>query len=615
MSSPNEGVYKYSYQKPFGLVIKSVFRLTRSSVVDKERTVVRKSSKATGTSNTCSDSGGTSKVQTIGTGITKVLLYIGLIGYLMLYKQQNVNYVLFLWNGIMVLTMLVSVVQDLFLEQYYSSTILKWWANTTTPSVPGAPTSTAIADTGTTSSSSTGSPRAVVFNNSRKIPCPLEYNILVQVVTGFILYSIALAVLLLLDDTPSTKDTVTSDGSLAHRFVSLATSKVDTLLSGATKNSSTDWSTNFGHGRVLSDDTAASVTIQFVVGYIKKRIEEGLKQMKFSYHNDSEVLLQVISILASYHLFERTWWALFCFPLDDYVGTREGYFRIVQSNVVFPALLILVLLMKSNLYETLIDSLNTNPTTVHVTMSTVLFGWIIYKLVDFAWSWKTLTSKSIYISQSLEPTVIDTTVHLGQQEQESSTTKSVDDDTNCITTLSSDYEVLRGRNERNNNVANIWNIYGNQYDVTDFVKFHPGGTESIMLAANRDDATALFQSYHPFNIKKAHAVLEKYRINSLTTSATPAADDGGGTGTKDSETILSTTASDYTNLVQYGHYNDIFYDVLCQRVAECLQEKYHMVPIRDRDASYQRLAFYALIIICNGYSLYKYCQVCCSNIL
>lgn len=43
----------------------------------------------------------------------------------------------------------------------------------------------------------------------------------------------------------------------------------------------------------------------------------------------------------------------------------------------------------------------------------------------------------------------------------------------------------------------LWTIHGMDYDLSDFVKRHPGGKESILLGRGRD-CTALFESYHPF---------------------------------------------------------------------------------------------------------------------
>lgn len=54
-----------------------------------------------------------------------------------------------------------------------------------------------------------------------------------------------------------------------------------------------------------------------------------------------------------------------------------------------------------------------------------------------------------------------------------------------------------------------WEIYGNKYDLSEFVKKHPGGRRAILSGKGRD-CTALFESYHPWNYEKACNVLSKY---------------------------------------------------------------------------------------------------------
>ena len=46
-------------------------------------------------------------------------------------------------------------------------------------------------------------------------------------------------------------------------------------------------------------------------------------------------------------------------------------------------------------------------------------------------------------------------------------------------------------------LTNKWTVHGIDYDLTDFVKLHPGGKEALELGRGRD-CTALFESYHPF---------------------------------------------------------------------------------------------------------------------
>lgn len=45
----------------------------------------------------------------------------------------------------------------------------------------------------------------------------------------------------------------------------------------------------------------------------------------------------------------------------------------------------------------------------------------------------------------------------------------------------------------------MWNLYGKQYDLTEFAKKHPGGQEIIENTRGLSDCTALFESYHAFS--------------------------------------------------------------------------------------------------------------------
>jgi cytochrome b involved in lipid metabolism len=133
----------------------------------------------------------------------------------------------------------------------------------------------------------------------------------------------------------------------------------------------------------------------------------------------------------------------------------------------------------------------------------------------------------------------------------------------------------------------VWRIYGNEYDVTDFIQHHPGGVESIMLGANRDDCTAVFQSYHAFNIKKAKAVLEKYRISSKTSP--------------EEENKLQ-------GRYPVGHHNDLFYEELVKRVSKKLLEN-GVDPVKDRYASWGRYFVYAIVMTCIVVSGYYHLTV------
>jgi cytochrome b involved in lipid metabolism len=103
-----------------------------------------------------------------------------------------------------------------------------------------------------------------------------------------------------------------------------------------------------------------------------------------------------------------------------------------------------------------------------------------------------------------------------------------------------------------NGQKNVWRIYDNEYDVSDFIKYHPGGIESIMLGCNRPDCTSLIQSYHPFSINIVKTILKKYRINNTTTTSNEE-------DNKDTNNNNKVSTSTSTNI---GHENDLFYEVI-----------------------------------------------------
>ena len=58
-----------------------------------------------------------------------------------------------------------------------------------------------------------------------------------------------------------------------------------------------------------------------------------------------------------------------------------------------------------------------------------------------------------------------------------------------------------------------WSIYGNKYDLSDFIDKHPGGREILIKTRDMGDVTPLFESYHAFANKTAiKASLEEYKI-------------------------------------------------------------------------------------------------------
>ena len=62
----------------------------------------------------------------------------------------------------------------------------------------------------------------------------------------------------------------------------------------------------------------------------------------------------------------------------------------------------------------------------------------------------------------------------------------------------------------------MWNIYGKTYDLSNFAKYHPGGSEIIEKMRGIGDCTALFESYHAFSdIDAIRESLKKYEIGDI----------------------------------------------------------------------------------------------------
>ncbi|CAM9114501.1 unnamed protein product [Discosporangium mesarthrocarpum] len=73
---------------------------------------------------------------------------------------------------------------------------------------------------------------------------------------------------------------------------------------------------------------------------------------------------------------------------------------------------------------------------------------------------------------------------------------------------------------KHNSAKSAWIVVDNKvYDITDFAKKHPGGSEVILLMAGRD-ATAAFQSYHPFT-DKPRKILPKFEVGTITSREFP----------------------------------------------------------------------------------------------
>jgi Cytochrome b5-like Heme/Steroid binding domain len=125
----------------------------------------------------------------------------------------------------------------------------------------------------------------------------------------------------------------------------------------------------------------------------------------------------------------------------------------------------------------------------------------------------------------------------------------------------------------------LWTIHGAQYDLRNFVARHPGGQQAILLGQGRD-CTALFESYHPFT-SQHRAVLQRYRQPTVESKETHV--------TEQVTPVRSTSATE-------SPARDEFYQVLCERVAQTLQEK-GIDPIRNRAATYQRTLYYIVVFV------------------
>ena len=60
----------------------------------------------------------------------------------------------------------------------------------------------------------------------------------------------------------------------------------------------------------------------------------------------------------------------------------------------------------------------------------------------------------------------------------------------------------------------LWNLYGNRYDLTNFLDKHPGGRRILELSRSNRDLTPLFESYHSMsNIENIKKMLNKYYVD------------------------------------------------------------------------------------------------------
>jgi len=67
----------------------------------------------------------------------------------------------------------------------------------------------------------------------------------------------------------------------------------------------------------------------------------------------------------------------------------------------------------------------------------------------------------------------------------------------------------------------MWHLYNKTYDLTNFLKNHPGGEDILLRTKDQKDVTALFEIYHAFADKdKIKQILNKYEITDSSSSTT-----------------------------------------------------------------------------------------------
>jgi len=67
----------------------------------------------------------------------------------------------------------------------------------------------------------------------------------------------------------------------------------------------------------------------------------------------------------------------------------------------------------------------------------------------------------------------------------------------------------------------MWHLYNKTYDLTNFLKNHPGGEDILLRTKDQKDVTALFETYHAFADKdKIKQILNKYEITDSSSSST-----------------------------------------------------------------------------------------------
>ena len=141
----------------------------------------------------------------------------------------------------------------------------------------------------------------------------------------------------------------------------------------------------------------------------------------------------------------------------------------------------------------------------------------------------------------------------------------------------------------------MWNIYDNIYDLTDFIKIHPGGEDIIKKTKGLPDITLLFETYHSFaNRNKMIEMLEKYRVNKIKNSIMYNYNTGDVIKTEHHE--ISNV--DYDYLLKLNRYENGNYNKLVNIIKNDFPTKFHT------KASHQFILYNMFIIF--AYILFLY---------
>jgi hypothetical protein len=114
-----------------------------------------------------------------------------------------------------------------------------------------------------------------------------------------------------------------------------------------------------------------------------------------------------------------------------------------------------------------------------------------------------------------------------------------------------------------------WVIHERKYRMAEFVPYHPGGLETIMLGCGHD-CTALFESYHPFT-HEPRRILEQYLVHDKDVTAKEIP-------------VAATTET-----------KDVFYETMRLRVEQTLRAQ-GLDPVKDRAASWPRFFYYVFVL-------------------